>query len=161
MSEGWGETVGVCCTRIARSSQTQGSFSLQAASMCRGAWPCVSRFWEPYSNALGPSPSTPRLLSLPTKARNKADPVPHACVRTSVGPAGGYHYSPCCLSGLIFTVASNAPPWALLHCAQLALSAMLIGCAIRRRIPQLGISAAGRSERPASSAAAPGSWPQS
>lgn len=45
-------------------------------------------------------------------------------------------------------LASNASPWALLHCAQLALSAMRIGCAVRRRIPQLGISAAGRSERP-------------
>ncbi|GAB1302881.1 N-acylglucosamine 2-epimerase [Apodemus speciosus] len=28
----------------------------KAASTCRGAWPCASRFWEPYSNALDPPP---------------------------------------------------------------------------------------------------------
>lgn len=134
MSEGQGETVGVCGTRLTGSSQPRSSFSPQAASMCRGAWPCASRFWEPYSNALDPPPSAPRPLSPPTKARNKADPVPHACVRTSVGPTGGYNYYPRCPPSPIFKAASNAPPWALLHRAQLALSATLIGCAVRRRI---------------------------
>lgn len=109
MSGERGEAARVCDTWLPGPSQLWHPFSSQAASTCRGVWPCVSRFWKPCSTASGPPPSCPHPLSPSAEARNKSDPAPPVCVHFC-GPRGRVQLLPTLPALPAFAVASKAPP---------------------------------------------------